>query len=258
VPLTKQALGGSGPHSGPYGSRFQSARRAGFSFIELLFIVAILGIVGGIGLMALQPARQAARRLHCVSHLKQLGLASHIYHDANLHFPTEYGGTQGFYEQILPCIEQPNNDPNNPQPVVIFVCPSRRGALGPWRDYVYVYDNKLVDSPILYEKDGANVGSITNLSGCSNTALLSHIWMDPDTYDTDTATWADKRHQVTSAVSKPDVEANAGGLGSLHPRVMPFGFADGHVQNLVYGWNQPPGVQNWIWNWKNTSPFSLP
>jgi len=231
--------------------------RSAFSFIELLFVVAILGILVGIGMVASQPARGAAQRMHCISHLQQLGMASHVYHDANLHFPTEYSGTQGFYEQILPCI-QATNDPKNPQPIVIFLCPSRRSAMAPWRDYVYVYDNKLVNSPILYEKDGATLGGITNLSGASNTALLSHIWMDPDTYETDTATWADKLHQVASAVSKPDVEANAGGLGSLHPRVMPFLFADGHAQHLPYGWDQPTGAENWMWSWKNTNAFQLP
>jgi prepilin-type N-terminal cleavage/methylation domain-containing protein len=254
----KQALVPSGPHSGPYGRHVSTMSRLGFSFIEVLFVAAILGILAGIGLVALQGAKGSAKRIDCINNLKQIGLACHIYHDSGEHFPTEFGGTQGFYEQILPCIECTSLSPKVLRPVRIFVCPARHGASAPWRDYVYVYDNKLVNSPILYEKDGATLGSITIASGSCNTALLSHIWMDPDTYETDTAAWADPLHQVGSAVSKPDVEANAGGLGSLHPRVMPFVFADGHAQHLPYGWDQPTGAENWLWNWKNTNAFQLP
>jgi prepilin-type processing-associated H-X9-DG protein len=224
----------------------------------MLFIVAILGILAGIGLVVLQKARGAATRIDCINNLRQLGITFHIYHDSVEYFPTEYGNPQGFYRQILPCVESSSVSPNVLRPVRLFICPARRQATAAWRDYVYVYDNKLVTSPILYEKDGAKLVNIAMANGSSNTALLSHIWMDPETYTTDTATWLDTRHQVTSAVTKPDVEANTGGLGALHPNSMPFLFADGHVQNIPYGWDQPTGAENWMWNWKNTNAFALP
>jgi type II secretory pathway pseudopilin PulG len=236
-------------------SRIQ--KRSGFSLISLLVLIAILGILVGMLLVAVQKARTAANRLSCVNNLKQLGLACHIYHDAVLTFPTEQGGT-GFYTTLLPNVEQQNNDPKNPKPVRIFICPDRRQATAPWRDYVYVYDNKLVDSPILYTKDGAALGIITNANGASNTAMLSHIWMDPKTYQTDKATWADKTHQVTSAVNKPDMQENASGLGSPH-QANPFLFADAHVQNIPYDWSaKNDKARNWMWNWQNTNAFQLP
>jgi prepilin-type processing-associated H-X9-DG protein len=223
----------------------------------MLVLIAIIGILVGMLMVAVQKARQAANRISCVNNLKQLGLACHIYHDALLVFPTEQGGT-GFYTTLLPNVEQQNNDPKNPRPVKIFICPDRRQATAPWRDYVYVYDNKLVDSPILYTKDGAALGVITNANGTSNTAMLSHIWMDPKTYQNDKATWADKINQVKSAVNKPDMQANANGLGSPHA-ANPFLFADGHVQNIPYDWSaKNDKARNWMWNWQNTNAFNLP
>jgi prepilin-type processing-associated H-X9-DG protein len=232
-------------------------RRSGFSLINLLVVVAIIGVLVGILMVAVQKARQAASRIGCVNNLKQLGLACHIYHDALLVFPTEQGGTS-FYTQLLPNVEQLNNDPKNPKPVKIFICPDRRQPTSPWRDYVYVYDNKLVDSPVLYTKGGAALGIITNANGTSNTALLSHIWMDPKTYMTDKATWADKTNYIKSAVNKPDMQENADGLGSPHS-ANPFAFADGHVQNIPYDWSaKNDKARNWMWNWQNTNAFQLP
>jgi prepilin-type N-terminal cleavage/methylation domain-containing protein/prepilin-type processing-associated H-X9-DG protein len=232
-------------------------RRSGFSAIELLVVIAILGFLLGMLLVAVQRAREAANRITCVNNLKQLALGMHVYHDTNAKFPTEQDG-KGFYEQLLAYVEQQNNDPKKPVPVKMFICSARRTPTAPYRDYVYVYDDKLVNSPILYTKNGATLGVITNANGASNTALLSHIWIDPKTYASDKATWADKKHQVKSAANKHDTQENADGLGSPHPGVNPFAFADGHVQNIPYGWDEPKGAQSWMWNWNNNNAYNLP
>ncbi len=62
-------------------------RRWGFTLVELLVVIAIIGVLIGLLLPAVQAAREAARRSGCMNNVKQLALAMHGYHDANMKFP---------------------------------------------------------------------------------------------------------------------------------------------------------------------------
>ncbi len=89
--------------------------KGGFTLVELLVVITIIGILIALLLPAVQAAREAARRMQCSNNMKQTALALHLYHESKGVFPVGIGGVAAniripitWAQLVLPYMEQEN------------------------------------------------------------------------------------------------------------------------------------------------------
>lgn len=144
--------------------------KQGFTLVEILVVIAIVGILVSMLLPAVQQVREQARRTTCSNNLRQMGLALQTYESALGHFPAGYSSMKtsngrvpngvyidpvtwdtapgwGWAAHLLPFLEQSNIadglDYRTPiwasshrqliqyQPSV-FICPTSSGEANPF------------------------------------------------------------------------------------------------------------------------------
>lgn len=179
--------------------------RLGYTLIEIVVVVSIIGIVAGLLLSALQSSRAAASRIACANNLRQVALACHHYQDQHNALPPAYAkvsyGMQSHMAWpvlLLPFIEheplwtvtiaahrQTSLDYLNPPHVglstvvKVYTCPSDgrlgtpitddRGYTAAYGSYVGVAGGTRADGA-LRSQSGVRIAEITD--GSSNTLLI--------------------------------------------------------------------------------------
>ena len=154
----------------------------GFTVIEVLVVIAIIGILTGLTISAVQRSRESARRLQCLNNLRQISDAIHTFDTAHGHFPPawpsqlEKGGVSisRLYSpqlQTLPFLDQdsvtksinftlsldlgdaPQNQTAQSARIAVFVCPSETSPVLWGRTGPSSYRANIGPSPYYWESN---------------------------------------------------------------------------------------------------------
>lgn len=215
-------------------------RRSGFTLIETLVSIAIIGLLVSVTLPAVQQARESARRTECRNHLKQILLACHEHAGAHGNFGTPRIGFENWSVRILPYLEQEKPIITNglvtggPESIAVYRCPSDSWSFGTVASaYGQSYfpcdgHGMSVRDGFYRQKSGGMIQPRDITDGLSNTAAISERRAMLDTFIagsdfTNDAVWHHRIIRKTSTfIADRDQFAQECEINSVPPLVAQY------------------------------------